>query len=42
MLMGEVPPATGGGSKPAQARPKTREEAEETLLEAIRSARGGV
>lgn len=40
MLMGEpdVPP---GGQGMPPARPKTREEAEETVLQAIRSARAG-
>lgn len=43
MLMGQSAPSpastTAGGL--AQERPRTREEAEETLLQAIRTARGG-
>lgn len=42
MLMGGDRAPAGPAPVPAQERPKTRREAEETLLQAIRSARGGV
>lgn len=38
MLMGAAQPA--GGQAPATVRPRTREEAEDSVIQAIRSARG--
>lgn len=43
MLLGEPSPASGdtGMARPPAGRPRTREEAEETVLQVIRSARTG-